>query len=210
MSWTILPPDRRPPAALMQVQHLSVLHDSIAKDIRWAKEKMKRYYDLKRGDTPHLKRGERVYLLRRTIGRKDFNIKSKRPSNKLDAVKYGPFKIEKKLANNNYRLTLPTRMRVYLVFHISLLEPTLNPENTKDEATDINKEFEVEKILDQRTMKGQVQYLVRWKGYSPENNSWEPVRHLNCPNKIREFQHEDSRRKGPTKKAMRRPQQLPH
>jgi hypothetical protein len=63
MSWTTLPLDGRPPAALMQVLHLSVLHDSIAKDIRWAKEKIKRYYDLKRGDTPQLKEGERVYLL---------------------------------------------------------------------------------------------------------------------------------------------------
>jgi hypothetical protein len=52
MSWTMLPPDGRLPAALMQVLHLSVLHDSIVKDIRWAEEKMKRYYDLKRGGTP--------------------------------------------------------------------------------------------------------------------------------------------------------------
>jgi hypothetical protein len=69
-------------------------------------------------------------------------------------VKYGPFKIKKKLANNNYRLMLLARMRVYLVFYILLLEPTLNPENAEDEATNINEEFEVEKILDQRTMKG--------------------------------------------------------
>jgi hypothetical protein len=145
------------------------------------------------------------------MGRKDFNIKSKRPSNKLDAVKYGPFRIEKKLANDNYRLTLPARMRVYPVFHISLLEPTLNPENAKDEATDIDDEFEVEKILNRRTVKGQIQYFVRWKGYSPENDSWEPVRHLNCPDKIREFQQEGTgRRKGQTKKAMRKPPLLEH
>jgi hypothetical protein len=63
-------------------------------------------------------------------------------------VKYGPFKIKKKLVNDNYRLTLLARMQVYLVFHILLLEPTLNLENAKDEATNIDDEFEVDKILD--------------------------------------------------------------
>jgi hypothetical protein len=71
-------------------------------------------------------------------------------------MKYRPFKIKKKLINNNYHLTLLARIRVYLVFYISLLEPTLNPENAEDEATNINKEFKVKKILDQRTIKGQV------------------------------------------------------
>jgi hypothetical protein len=50
--WIMLPLDGRPLAALMQVLHLSVLHDLIVKDIRWAKEKIKCYYDLKRGDMP--------------------------------------------------------------------------------------------------------------------------------------------------------------
>jgi hypothetical protein len=50
--WITLPPDRRPPAALIQVLYLSILHDLITKDIRWAEEKMKYYYDLKHGDTP--------------------------------------------------------------------------------------------------------------------------------------------------------------
>jgi hypothetical protein len=44
--------DRRPPVALIQVLHLSVLHDLIIKDIRWAKEKIKCYYNLKHGDMP--------------------------------------------------------------------------------------------------------------------------------------------------------------
>jgi hypothetical protein len=42
---------------------LDILHRSITKDIGWAEEKMKFYYDKKCEDTPHLKKGERVYLL---------------------------------------------------------------------------------------------------------------------------------------------------
>jgi hypothetical protein len=119
------------------------------------------------------------------MGQKNFNIQSKCPSNKLDAVKYGPFQIAEKLANDNYRLKLPERMQIHPIFHILLLEPTKNPENDQDEADD--GEYEVEKIIDQKTEKGQIYYLVKWKGYPPEDNTWEPVRYLNCPEKIEEY-----------------------
>jgi hypothetical protein len=215
MNWRILPAEGRSESALMQVSHLDVLHQSIAKDIRWAEEKMKFYYDKKREDTPQLEEGERVYLLRRTMGQKKFNIKSKRPSNKLDAVKYGPFRIDKILKNDNYRLKLPARMRIHPVFHVSLLEPTKNPENAKDEAED--EEYEVEKILGRESVNGEIYYLVNWKGYPPEENTWEPVRHLNCQEKIQEY-HQATGKGQPTvkgrqlknQKVKKRPRQADH
>jgi hypothetical protein len=58
------------------------------------------------------------------------NIKTKRPSNKLDYLRLGLFKIEEKLGLVSYRLKLPESMKkLYLVFHISLLELAL--ENAK-------------------------------------------------------------------------------
>jgi len=35
--------------------------------------------------------------------------------------------------------------------------------------------YEIEKLLARRVMEGQVQYLVRWTGYDPEEDSWEPA-----------------------------------
>jgi len=55
----------------------------------------------------NLRERERVYLLKQTKDQKNFNLKSKQPSNKLDAIKYGLFMIKKKLSNNNYKLKLP-------------------------------------------------------------------------------------------------------
>ncbi len=36
-------------------------------------------------------------------------------------------------------------------------------------------EYEVAKILDSRARRGKTQYLVSWKGYPTEDNSWEPA-----------------------------------
>ena len=39
--------------------------------------------------------------------------------------------------------------------------------------------YEVEKIVDKRTNKyGLVEYLVKWKGYSSSDNTWEPKKNL--------------------------------
>ncbi|XP_048191363.1 chromobox protein homolog 3-like [Perognathus longimembris pacificus] len=41
-------------------------------------------------------------------------------------------------------------------------------------------ELEVEKIVGQRVVAGQVEYLVKWKGYSDADNTWEWEESLNC------------------------------
>jgi transposase InsO family protein len=40
-------------------------------------------------------------------------------------------------------------------------------------------EYEVDKIIDKRVAADQtLEYLVRWKGYSPDDDTWEPTKHL--------------------------------
>jgi hypothetical protein len=57
-----------------------------------------------------------VYLLRR-------NIKIIRPSDKLDLKKIDLFKIKRNIRDISFELKLLLIMRIYPVFHISLLEP---------------------------------------------------------------------------------------
>uniref|UniRef100_UPI00398F6CED polycomb group protein Pc isoform X2 n=1 Tax=Pristiophorus japonicus TaxID=55135 RepID=UPI00398F6CED len=39
-------------------------------------------------------------------------------------------------------------------------------------------EYEVEAILNSRYIEGGVEYLLKWKGYSPRSNTWEPIENL--------------------------------
>ena len=57
-------------------------------------------------------------------------------------------------------------------------------------------EFEVEEIRDKRIEKksrlrpkGEVQYLIKWKGYGEECNTWEPEEAMeHCKEKVRKFE----------------------
>ncbi len=119
---------------------------------------------------PQLKKGNKVYLLTK-------NLKIRKKSKKLDHVKVESFFIKEVKGSINYELDLPKDAKVFLVFHISLLEPA-DP-NTPIQGTfhyhpQEENRFEVERILEK---KGQ-QYLVKWKRYSTTKNTWEPISNL--------------------------------
>jgi hypothetical protein len=65
---------------------------------------------------PRFREGNLIYLLRR-------NIKIIRPSDKLDLKKIGLFKVKRNIRDISFEFKLFLTMRIYSVFHISLLEP---------------------------------------------------------------------------------------
>ena len=122
--------------------------------------------------------GDMVYLNRK-------NIKTSRPSQKLDFKKLGPFKIIAKIGNAAYKLQLPVSMGIHNVFHISLLQPVIPnkfPGRTiplpPPIAVSDHMEFEVSEILDSKKTRSGIRYLVSWVGYGPQDNTWEPIENL--------------------------------
>jgi hypothetical protein len=74
------------------------------------------YYNKSKLERPRFRKKDLVYLLRR-------NIKTTRPSDKLDHKKFDPFKIKRNIKDISYKLHLLPTIRIHPVFHISLLKP---------------------------------------------------------------------------------------
>lgn len=49
------------------------------------------------------------------------------------------------------------------------------------------KQFEVGDILDMRYRDEKREFLIHWKGFSPNGDTWEPEEYLNCDDILKEF-----------------------
>ncbi|KAK6743551.1 hypothetical protein RB195_010679 [Necator americanus] len=75
-------------------------------------------------------------------------------------------------------------------------------EDSDERETEKGEEFIVEKILGKRTRKGEVEYLIKWKGYRLDDSTWEPAKQCNCESLIEEF--ERSQETGSPQKSRKR------
>jgi len=90
---------------------------------------------------------------------------------------------------------LPCYQALYPVFHASKLvqysrSTICGQKSTPPPPTLIQgqEEWEVEKILDSQQRHGKNKFLVRWKGYSQGDNTWEPEESLhNVGKKLQEY-----------------------
>lgn len=64
-----------------------------------------------------------------------------------------------------------------------------------------DKDYEVQLIVGEKKEKGETMFLVRWKGWSPDSDTWEPESSLNCPELIKKYKDNQEQKRPSTKRA---------
>jgi transposase InsO family protein len=130
-------------------------------------------------------RGFKPFKLHDKVWLESKNLKLRYESKKLAPKREGPFEISEVLGPLTYRLKLPQQWRIHPVFHASLLSPYkendihgTNYLNPSPDLVEGQTEYEVEAIVSHRRQGRGHAYLVKWKGYSTGDNTWEPERNL--------------------------------
>jgi hypothetical protein len=163
--------------AVITITKLKELQESLKKKLEFVNNKMTVYTNKKRSIESSLRKGDLTYLLYQ-------HIKTKRFNDKLDFKKLKLYKILERIKPINYQLELSIKSKLYPIFHILLLElvkGTHTPNAIEIQPEHETDEYEVEKILDERQVRNQKQYLVKWLGYPSNENTWELIRNLrNC------------------------------
>ncbi|KAI2645110.1 Transposon Tf2-9 polyprotein [Labeo rohita] len=144
--------------------------------LRGAVRRTQTQADRRRRPNPPYQPGQWVWLSTR-------DLRLRQPCKKLTPRYVGPFKIVKQITPVSFRLALPAEYRISPTFHVSLFKPAGDPEGAENlEGTasqgptpivvDGEEVYRVNTILDSRRRRGQLQYLVDWEGFGPEERSW--------------------------------------
>ena len=114
----------------------------------------------------------------------------------------GPYVIEEVVSTNAVKLQLPTSMRIHLVVNVSRIvrykEQVEGQKKEEGKPMEVEgvKEWEVEKILNKKKMRGVEKYLVRWKGFTVEGDTWERRENLkNAEEALADFEGKTEIRK---------------
>lgn len=171
------------------LQRMKAIQTEAKSALEQAATDMAKFYDIHRESSPNYGEGDKVWL-------EGKDIKTSRPSKKLEDKRYGPYKIKKQISPNAYKLQLPKSWKIHPVFHTSRLRPYNEdlipgrkpPTPPEPVVMGESPEWEVERIDDSRKRYRKLQFLVKWKGYPNEARTWEPEENVaNAKKCIRDF-----------------------
>ena len=171
------------------VERMKKVHEEAGAALKKTQEEMKRYADRRRKETEKWKKGDRVLL-----STKDLVFKE-RPSRKLTERYVGPYAMKEVVSLNAVKLRLPNLMRIHLVVNVSWIvrykEQMKGQKKEEEKPIEVEgiEEWEVEKILNKKKIRGVEKYLIRWKGFTAEGDTWERRENLkNAEELIEEFE----------------------
>jgi len=126
------------------------------------------------------------------------------PNSKLSLQRVGPFEIVKRIRNLAYQLKIPSNWRIHNVISVAQLEPAVtgdpynrpvpnHPDAVEHSLNDEDYQYyEVEKVINRRKRRYgrgplKTEYLLRWKGYGPEWDTWKGKDDLDCTELVEEY-----------------------
>jgi len=158
-----------------------------------AQEDMRRYANRHRGEAVGYKVGDLVLLSTKDL---KWQMVGRR-SEKLVKWFVGPYKIKAIISSNVVELELPTTVKIHLVVNVSWIKQYVDQVNgqRKEKPQPVviegEEKWEVERILNRRKIRGKDKFLVRWKGFTVEGDTWESRENLqNAGDLLREFEEE--------------------
>ncbi|QRW25753.1 Retrotransposable element Tf2 protein [Rhizoctonia solani] len=161
------------PANVPEANHVA---DTLAQEWKEAESALRMLKECMagtKGSIPSYNMGEKVWLDAK-------NVQLCSNSNKLDPKQIGPFKIIEKISSHAYHLKLPESLKIHNVFYVGLLSKLHKspsqplPDCPPPKTIEGEEEYKVEQIIDSKRQHRKWFYLIKWKGYGPEDNSWEP------------------------------------
>jgi hypothetical protein len=176
------------PSAKQFAEHWQSCVARARRYMQQAQERMKRSEDKHRRAVAPYKPGDLVLLSTRNL-----QLKTGVSSRKMLPRYVGPFKVKGMVGSSAtptaVRIELPHNLRrLHPVFHTSLLKPYKQSEKRPYlppppiDWLDDEPWYSVEYILDHRDRRygrtARREYLIKWLGYGPEHNSWEPSSHV--------------------------------
>jgi len=136
-------------------------------------EEMKKFADKKQREGEEYRVGDLVLLSTKDL---KWQMKERRLE-KLTKHFVGPYKVKGIISSNAIELELPKSIRIHSVVNVSrvrLYKPQVEGQKKippKPVIIEGEEKFEVEKILNKRTVRGKEKFLVRWKGYTAKEDT---------------------------------------
>ena len=159
-------------SATESVERMKKVHEEAEAALKKTQEEIERYTDRSRKETEKWEKGDRVLL-----STKDLVFKE-RPARKLMEQYVRLYVIEEIVSSNEVKLRLPSSMRIHPVINVSQIvwykEQVKGQKKEEGKPIEVEKieEWEVEKILNKRKIRGVEKYLVQWKGFTAEGDTW--------------------------------------